>query len=202
MPNQTFFNLPIEKRDRIISATIKELGFHTYEHVNVSNIVRDSGIPRGSFYQYFNDKNDLYQHFMTYIAQKKSEHWGDLYDKNLQIPFLDRYYQICLRGFTFAKNNPELMKAGQKIMDSDYFKQSDMMKTALINANNLFSTLIMKDQQLDLIKKDVNPSMISSILLDFMNQITLNEYLDNEMNLQHIEEKINQLIKIVKKGIE
>ncbi len=60
----------------------------------------------------------------------------------------------------------------------------------------------MKDQQLGLIKKDVNPSMISSILLDFMNQITLNEYLDNETNLQHIEEKINQLIKIVKKGIE
>jgi len=202
MPNQTFFNLPIEKRDRIIYATIKELGLHTYEHVNLSNIVRDSGIPRGSFYQYFNDKNDLYQYFMTYIAQKKSEHWGDLYDKNLQIPFLDRYTQICFRGFTFAKNNPEIMKAGQKIMDSDYFKQSEMMKKALTNANSLFSEFIIKDQQLGLIKKDVSPSMISSILLDFMNQITLNAYLDSETSMKHIEEKINQLIKIIKKGIE
>lgn len=202
MPNKTFMNLPSDKKNRIMAATINELGLHTYEHMNLSNIIRNSGIPRGSFYQYFKDKDDLYQYFMSHIAQKKIEHWGDLYDSNLKISFLDRYYQICLRGFTFAKNNPDLMKAGQKIMDSDYFKKSEMTKSTLQKANSLFSSFIVKDQQLGLIRKDIDPSIIASLLLDFMNHITLNEYMDTEMDLQHIQQKINQLIQIVKKGIE
>jgi len=202
MPNQTFFNLPTEKHDRIMDAIIKELGIHTYEHVNLSNIVRDSGIPRGSFYQYFKDKDDLYQYFMSYIGKKKMEHWGDLYTKDLQIPFLERYYQICIKGFTFAKKNPELMKAGQKIMDSDYFKNSELTKYALKSANFIFSSFIIKDQELGLIRKDANPSMIASLLLDFMNRITLEEYMNINIDLPSIEEKIGQLIEIFKKGIE
>jgi len=202
MPNQTFFNLPIEKHDRIMEATIKELGLHTYEHVNLSNIVRDSGIPRGSFYQYFNNKDDLYQYFITHIGKKKIEHWGDLYSKELDIPFLDRFYEICIQGFTFAKDNPELMRAGKKIMDSDYFKNNELTKNALKTANNLFSSFIIIDQNLGRIRKDANPSIIASLLLDFMNRITLDEYLDSNIDLPSIEEKIKQLIEIFKKGIE
>jgi AcrR family transcriptional regulator len=202
MPNQTFYNLPTEKHNRIMEATIKELGLHTYEHVNLSNIVRDSGIPRGSFYQYFNNKDDLYQYFMTHITKKKIEHWGDLYSKELDIPFLDRFYQICIKGFTFAKDNPKLMKAGQKIMDSDYFKNNELTKNALKTANSLFSSFIVIDQDLGRIRKDANPTIVASLLLDFMNRITLDEYLDANVNLPNIEEKLKQLIEIFKKGIE
>ena len=59
MPKQTFFNLPPEKRERIVSAIRQEFTEHLYADVSINRIIKDAGIPRGSFYQYFEDKHDL-----------------------------------------------------------------------------------------------------------------------------------------------
>ena len=81
-------------------------------------------------------------------------------------------------------------------------KNSELTKYALKTANLIFSSFIIKDQELGLIRKDANPSMIAALLLDFMNRITLEEYMNTNVDLPSIEEKIGQLIEIFKKGIE
>lgn len=60
MPKQTFFNLPKEKRDRIIAAAKEVFSKNSYEEASINQIVKLAQIPRGSFYQYFEDKDDLY----------------------------------------------------------------------------------------------------------------------------------------------
>ena len=60
MPKQTFFNLPKEKRDRIIAAAKEVFSKNSYEEASINQIVKLARIPRGSFYQYFEDKDDLY----------------------------------------------------------------------------------------------------------------------------------------------
>lgn len=60
MPKSTFFNLPEEKKERIINATLEEFTENKYESVAISNISKKAKIPVGSFYQYFYDKDDLY----------------------------------------------------------------------------------------------------------------------------------------------
>jgi AcrR family transcriptional regulator len=64
MPNQTFFNLSAPKRNRIIKIAIREFADHPYNVASISNIVREAGIAKGSFYQYFNDKQDLYHYLL------------------------------------------------------------------------------------------------------------------------------------------
>lgn len=60
VPTQTFFNLPEEKRKRLIAGAMKEFSSKSLNEASISNIVKNSKISRGSFYQYFEDKNDLY----------------------------------------------------------------------------------------------------------------------------------------------
>ena len=60
MPTQTFFDLSEEKRNRILSAARKVFAFAPYEKVTIQSIIEAADIPRGSFYQYFTDKDDLY----------------------------------------------------------------------------------------------------------------------------------------------
>lgn len=60
MPKQTFFNLPKEKRDRIIAVAKEVFSKNSYEEASINQIVKLAQIPRGSFYQYFEDKDDLY----------------------------------------------------------------------------------------------------------------------------------------------
>lgn len=59
MPKQTYYNLPDDKRDRIIEAIKREFSRVPVARVSINRIICDAGISRGSFYQYFEDKDDL-----------------------------------------------------------------------------------------------------------------------------------------------
>lgn len=60
MPNETFFNLPEDKRQKILKAAQDEFTEHQFNKARVSNIIKNAAIPRGSFYQYFENLEDLY----------------------------------------------------------------------------------------------------------------------------------------------
>jgi AcrR family transcriptional regulator len=59
MPTKTFMNLPDDKKNKIIQASIKEFSNATYEKASINKIIKDANISRGSFYMYFEDKMDL-----------------------------------------------------------------------------------------------------------------------------------------------
>jgi AcrR family transcriptional regulator len=70
-PRQTFFNLPQEKRDHITRAAISHFVRHGYKHASITAIVAEAGIAKGSFYQYFFDKDDLYGYLIRLMAEWK-----------------------------------------------------------------------------------------------------------------------------------
>ena len=73
MPNPTFFNLPDEKRDQILQIAIDEFAENDYDNVSVSRIVARAGIAKGSFYQYFAGKEDLYAYLLGLLAEAKTQ---------------------------------------------------------------------------------------------------------------------------------
>ena len=64
MPTQTFFNLPPPKREKLLRAAVTEFARRPYGEVSINRIIQAAGIPRGSFYQYFTDKTDLFRHVL------------------------------------------------------------------------------------------------------------------------------------------
>jgi len=86
MPKDTFFNLTKEKQDRIIRASIDQVAEFHYSKVTINGIVKAAGIPKGSFYQYFENKDDLYTYLFTEIGDTKLSLFKSLKEK---IPELD-----------------------------------------------------------------------------------------------------------------
>ena len=66
MPKETFLKLPEEKKNKIIKAAKKEFERVTFEQTSIKNIVEDADIARGSFYQYFDSKEDLLRIYLKY----------------------------------------------------------------------------------------------------------------------------------------
>lgn len=64
MAKQTFLNLPEDKRNMVVSALKKEFSRVPLKDALVSNIIIDAKIPRGSFYQYFNDIEDAFYYII------------------------------------------------------------------------------------------------------------------------------------------
>jgi TetR/AcrR family transcriptional regulator len=73
MPKATFFNLPADKREHIIRVAVEEFAGNDYGDVSISRIVARAGIAKGSFYQYFADKEDLYTYLLDLAVHKKWE---------------------------------------------------------------------------------------------------------------------------------
>lgn len=59
MPKETFLNLPEKKKEKIIEAAKNEFKRVSLEQASIKNIVENAEIARGSFYQYFESKEDL-----------------------------------------------------------------------------------------------------------------------------------------------
>ena len=68
MPKETFVKLPEEKKDKIIKAAKKEFARVPFEQTSIKNIVEDADIARGSFYQYFESKEDLLRVYFKYVT--------------------------------------------------------------------------------------------------------------------------------------
>ena len=64
MPTSTFFNLPPPKREKLLRAAVAEFARKPYGEVSINRIIQAAGIPRGSFYQYFTDKTDLFRYVL------------------------------------------------------------------------------------------------------------------------------------------
>lgn len=64
MPTATFFNLPPPKREKLLRAAAAEFARKPCGEVSINRIIQAAEIPRGSFYQYFADKTDLFRHVL------------------------------------------------------------------------------------------------------------------------------------------
>ncbi len=65
------------KRERVIASAMKEYARVPLEQVSVKHIVEEAGIPRGSFYQYFDGKEDL----CVYLLQRVKSFLDGKFDR-------------------------------------------------------------------------------------------------------------------------
>lgn len=101
MPTDTFFRLPEEKRARILESAWAEFTRVPYSEVSINRIIQGADIPRGSFYQYFEDKEDL---FMSLVDQSRA-----------RIIEVFRFELECTHGDPFAV----LLRAYDTFFQSD-----------------------------------------------------------------------------------
>ena len=105
MPKKTFDNLNNEKKDALVHAFLHEFTTHTYDDASLSSVVKKLGIAKGSVYQYFNDKLDLFTYLIKECNQIKTNYIisirRDSYDS-----FWNYLKSIISANVKFDKNNP------------------------------------------------------------------------------------------------
>ncbi|MFJ3666856.1 TetR/AcrR family transcriptional regulator [Streptomyces sp. NPDC090106] len=83
MPTPTWTRLSPVRRERVLVAAMDEFGTHGYSTGSLNVIAREAGVAKGSLFQYFSGKLDLF----TYVAEQTSlriyesmQPWLDGYD--------------------------------------------------------------------------------------------------------------------------
>ncbi|SFG64257.1 transcriptional regulator, TetR family [Halobacillus alkaliphilus] len=93
MPKQTFFNLNDDKKNKLVEAAREEFSRVSLYEASIANILKRAEIPRGSFYQYFRDKEDAFFYLLNEHAEERHKNFienlkafnGDLFQAMTEV---------------------------------------------------------------------------------------------------------------------
>ncbi len=108
MPKATFYNLSKQKQKQILEIAAGEFAACPYNVASISKIVRQAKIAKGSFYQYFEDKKDLYQTLIEIGTEAKLSLLNDLPAPDPTSDLFDYLKWQFLGIVTFELKHPNL----------------------------------------------------------------------------------------------
>ena len=111
MPTVTWRNLPKEKRARITRAAITEFARRGFSSGSMNVIARDAGIAKGSLFQYFDDKLDLF----TTVSRLANEDLGAAMLEGVDLahdPLFPTLRTIFTRWIAYFRDHPLVRAAG------------------------------------------------------------------------------------------
>lgn len=116
MPKETFHNLENNKKHKIVQAAIQEFTEHELHKSRVSNIIKMADIPRGSFYQYFEDIDDLYYYVIDQVFEDIfSEGREHAKQTDNLMEYTRRTFEIDMNGFLNDKRHKFIMNVLKSI---------------------------------------------------------------------------------------
>lgn len=193
MPKLTFFNLPEEKKQTLIQAVEKEFSRVPLFEASITNIVKEAGIPRGSFYQYFEDKDDAFFFLVNKCAREMNISFVEILQRNDGDIFetMVEFYQLVIRdeeNLHFLKNaflnmTYKIEKAFGRIINDNEIIESFKAISPLINKENLN---ISKDRELYHTMRIIKTVTFRHLIETFAQELSFHEAMENyitEINL-------------------
>lgn len=207
MPKSAFFNLSEERRNLIISVVFEEFSSANYDAASINHICKKSNIAKGSFYQYFIDKLDLYVYIMTLAVEAKITFFATIVDQFKTLTLQEQIRLLFVKSIEFAKINPQLAALGERFS----IENNETAKLAVIKEGDKQSEALF-NQMIDhaKIKGEVNCNVDTFALSMMLQSLyrSVNEYMLNkfgDISYKHFDDDskkfVDSILSIIFNGI-
>lgn len=169
MPKETFFNLPDEKRKMILDLAIEEFATHDYKNASISNLVARAGIAKGSFYQYFEDKRDLYLYLIQIAGEEKKRFLEQKSPPNPGMHLFDFLRWAMSEGARFEFSNPLLAQVAYRALFSDRPFGDDPFNHLQDMVMAYYLSLVQLGKSQGVIDKGLDDSLVVFLLSTIFN---------------------------------
>lgn len=168
MPTQTFYNLPEEKRAKIIDAAIDEFARKPFSSASVAGIIERAGIPRGSFYQYFADLTDLYKYVLDVAAEKKIQYLSPIIGQIGELGVLKVIRELYMAGVKFVAENPKLGEIGINLYKEPGRVKKLLMEGLEQKSQDFFYELFLTAKLQGEVDEEIDPA-VASFMFNVLN---------------------------------
>ncbi len=203
MPKDTYNRLDKQKQDRILEAALNEFSKRSFNESKLSHIIKEANIPRGSFYQYFENKLDLFKFVFNKLGERKMGYMSHLIPNPDEIPFLDLFKELYSIGIQYAIDNPRGVKMVMYLYSSRDLVFEEILGEGLEQAKQFYIGYIESDKKLGRINPGIDTEIFAEMMMNIINNISFEEFrIGNEnINYENMLEKFNKKIFILEKGI-
>jgi AcrR family transcriptional regulator len=185
-----FFNIPQQKRDIIINASIIEFGTMGYEKASTDDIVKRAGISKGGLYEYISTKEELFLFVFEHAYKKLYDFIRDELDKqNLELPsdILKRFKTVSDIAIDFYIAHPAYIKLiARTYRLNEGTLKGKTQKIFMKQFNNIFGSVNSKTLR-------YNKSRLTDLLIWLLAK-TRDEFIDEYENTRDIK-KLRQKYK-------
>lgn len=203
MPKDTFFNLPEDKYEKILDAAMTEFENNSYENVSINQIVTKSGISKGSFYQYFEDKKDLYKYILSLIIKKKVEYITPVMMEPFEHNFFTVIREMNLSGLKFAKDNPRYTAIGNwmlKDMNKPFYKE--IINENQGQAHDVYVMLLNNAIKNGTVRPNINVDFVARMIFKLSSEIVIDVIDLNDTNwTDTILVVLDEFMSIIENGV-
>ncbi len=181
MPKATFFNLPEEKRRSIERLAIEEFAENNYHQASISRLVDRAGIAKGSFYQYFEDKEELFQYLLGMAADQKAKFLEQALAADTEGTIYDQLRRLMRRGLEFEFSHPGLAQIAYRAYYGEAPLAEEVMEALRRGGRQFFRSLVERGQDEGSIDERLDPELLGWLFSVVFNN--LGEYLIDEMEI-------------------
>ena len=209
MPKQTFFNLPRDKRETIMNAAVEEFAEYGLENASTNRIVKNSGIAKGSFYQYFEDKQDVFMHMLDMIEQKEMEFFNNEHPPNHNMDVFHYFRWMVKKGMEFGLAHPRAIQAAWRVLLGEGLYYGKNLAGYREKTKQALTMLIKQAMERGEVDPSVDVNLAVMVMETWSNAITtyvLNEGMKQKdvlkwMRSPKTQETIDKLLYVMEYGL-
>lgn len=204
MPKDTFYNLPEEKRQKIIDAAMLEFENNSFDSASINQIISTAQISKGSFYQYFEDKKDIYKHIIELMLQKKMTYITPA----MQNPFAHGFFEVIRdmnqSGLEFAKNHPRFTKIGNLLLRNPAHPiYLEIISGGQEQAYKAYEMLLNRAIETGEVRSDIDVAFTAKMIFKLSSEFILEESdLTSENWTDGLAELLNKFMSLLENGIK
>jgi AcrR family transcriptional regulator len=201
LPKETFFNLPEKKQERVIEAAIEEFATYPFHKARITAIADNAGIAKGSFYQYFKDKKDLYKYIIELTVEKKLTYINkEMMVNREKYNFFQILREIYLSGIRFAEENPRLIPIGFMLIN-DKKLYHEIFGEYKDQSSDFFQQLLIQGKAKGDLDPAIDPVLVSKMLTSISYSLGDLIYEDGTLDMNDME-IIDQMLHFIENGIK
>jgi len=164
MPKQTFFNLPAFKRQRLVDLALGEFAEHGPTAASISRIVAQAGIAKGSLYQYFTDKQDLFLYLVDLSNEERIRFMTALRPLQPGEPFFPYIRWVMEQSATFRYSDPRYARMITWALSSDHAGLGEATRRVRQTIATVWGGLIRQGLHAGEIDREFDPTFLVWVL--------------------------------------
>jgi TetR/AcrR family transcriptional regulator len=206
----TFRHLPPDKQERVLDAALSEFAEQGYQAASLNRVVAAAGIAKGSLYQYFPNKEGIFNYIFRHALQLVRRTLTSVKEETLEENFFVRLEKSLLAGVRFSREHPKVFSLYLKIQfDKNVPFREEFLAAVRRYATEYFASLVRRAQA----KGELRPGVpkdaalfLLDALFDRFLQAAAVPALDVTLNLhaatdEVIREHIRELIGLLREGL-
>lgn len=206
MPTQTFFRLRDEKQESIMRAAIREFVENGFAGAKISDIAAQAGVAKGSIYQYFRDKEELF----IYCAEWGLVHFMEKLDRRIAVTDMDvfEYFADSVGKSETIAEERELLLFLQ-LIDREPRLVNASMEAMYAVGNEYSKRMIRNSQEKGVVRSDIDADLLFEFFLAVTERFKrrwMERYVDfsaetSEEQKAAMKEEMAQMLALLRNGM-